>query len=155
MSSNNPPGDAAAAAEAGWRAMYQLVFEREGQSRMFAAAEAHGVTPAAVKMLLALGEGDPPAMRELAERFRCDPSYVTTLVDGVEQAGWGERRPHPADRRVKVVAMTDAGRAAHAEVRKVLDTPPAWFSVLSPEELEQLKALLTKLQAAQAAEDAG
>ena len=72
------------------------------------------------------------------------------LVDSVEQAGWGERRPHPADRRVKVVAMTDKGRAAYAEVRRVLDTPPAWFDALTPEEMSQLTALLAKLQAAEA-----
>lgn len=139
-----------AAAEAGWRAMYHLVAEREGQRRIFEAVEATGLTPAVLKALLQLTPEGPCPMRELAEHFRCDPSYVTSLVDGLEQAGLAERRPHPDDRRVKVVALTDRGVEALAQVRKIIDQPPDWFGTLSAKELAQLQGLLAKLQAAQA-----
>lgn len=140
------------AAEAGWRAMYHLVAEREGQRRIFAAGEATGLTPAVLKALLHLTPEGPCPMRDLADRFRCDPSYVTSLVDGLEEAGLAERRPHPSDRRVKVVVLTDRGVEALAQVRKIIDQPPDWFGALSAKELAQLQGLLAKLQAAQAEE---
>jgi DNA-binding MarR family transcriptional regulator len=132
--------------------MYQLVAEREGHRRLLECAADAGVTPAVVKTLLNLDPETPTPMREIAEFFRCDPSYVTTLVDGLEDVGMAERQAHPGDRRVKVVALTDRGVEARAQVRKTLDQPPAWFSALSPAELAQLQALLTKLLAAQAEE---
>ena len=59
-------------------------------------------------------------MRDLAEYFRCDPSYVTSLVDGLESAGLAERRSHPTDRRVKMVALSHSGVDALAQARKIL-----------------------------------
>jgi len=134
--------------------MYQLVVEREGQRRHYDAAEAAGVTPAVLKALLAVGEAEPLAMKEMADRFRCDPSYVTSLVDGLETAGLGGRQPHPVDRRVKVVALTPLGEQTYTQVRKVLDQPPSWFGVLTDAELASLRRVLAKLLAAQA-EDHG
>jgi len=150
MSSDISDADPGGRTEAAWRAVYQLVVEREGQRRHYDAAETAGVTPAVLKALLAVGEGEPLAMKELADRFRCDRSYVTSLVDGLESAGLGERRVHPADRRVKVVGLTPSGEQAYAQVRKVLDEPPSWFSVLSDTELTQLGQIVDKLLRAQA-----
>ena len=70
-------------------------------------------------------------MRDLAEYFRCDPSYVTSLVDGLESAGLAERRTHATDRRVKMVALSHSGVEAQAQVRKILDQPPPSFSALT------------------------
>jgi DNA-binding MarR family transcriptional regulator len=84
-------------------------------------------------------------MRDLADFFRCDPSYVTSLVDGLEAAGFAERRSHPTDRRVKMVVLSRRGVEALAQVRKILGEPPASFAVLSTAELLRLRALLAKL----------
>jgi DNA-binding MarR family transcriptional regulator len=84
-------------------------------------------------------------MRDLADRFRCDPSYVTALVDGLESAGLAERRSHPTDRRVKMVVLSRTGAATQAQVRKILGVPPTSFAVLSTTELLRLRTLLTKL----------
>ncbi|MHB1855244.1 MAG: MarR family winged helix-turn-helix transcriptional regulator [Acidimicrobiales bacterium] len=150
MSSDIGETDPGGRTQAAWRAVYRLVVEREGQRRHYDAAESAGVTPAVLKALLAVGEGEPLAMKELADRFRCDPSYVTSLVDGLEGAGLGERRVHPADRRVKVVALTPLGEQTYVQVRKVLDQPPTWFSALSDAELAELGRIVDKLLAAQA-----
>ena len=49
-------------------------------------------------------------MRKLAQKLKCEPSNVTGIVDRLEARGLVERRPDPADRRVKVAAATDEGR---------------------------------------------
>ena len=112
MSSDGGPGEGSereAAAGEAWHALYQLVFEREGQQRFHEACDAIGLAPGGLKALLQLSPDQPTPMRDLAEFFRCDPSYVTSLVDGLEAAGLAERRSHPTDRRVKMVALSRSG----------------------------------------------
>jgi len=125
--------------------MYELVFEREGQERFHEACDATGLAPGVLKTLLQLAPGQPVPMRDLADRFRCDPSYVTSLVDGLEQAGLAERQSHPTDRRVKMVALSPSGVDARAQVRKILGEPPSSFAALSVDELRRLRTLLAKL----------
>jgi hypothetical protein len=49
---------------------------------------------------------------------------------------------------VKVVAATDAGRAAAAEADRVLDVPPAALQELAAEELAALDRILASLRGA-------
>lgn len=148
MSSDGGPGEGSereAAAGDAWHALYQLVFEREGQQRFHEACDATGLAPGGLKTLLQLSPDQPIPMRDLAEFFRCDPSYVTSLVDGLEAAGLAERRSHPTDRRVKMVALSHSGEGALAQARKILGQPPTSFSALSTPELLRLRSLLAKL----------
>ncbi|MFB4319758.1 MarR family winged helix-turn-helix transcriptional regulator [Actinomadura sp. 21ATH] len=48
---------------------------------------------------------------------------VKLTVDQLESAGLVERGPHPHDRRVTLVFITDAGRARVDEVHEALDAP--------------------------------
>jgi DNA-binding MarR family transcriptional regulator len=148
MSSDDGPlegNERETAAGEAWRALYELVFEREGQQRFHEACDATGLAPGGLKTLLKLSPDQPIPMRELADFFRCDPSYVTSLVDGLEAAGLAERRSHPTDRRVKMVVLSRRGVEALAQVRKILGEPPASFAVLSTAELLRLRSLLAKL----------
>ena len=140
------------AASETWQTLYQLFFEGEGQRRFHEACDATALSPGVLKTLLQLQPGQPLPMRDLATTFRCDPSYVTSLVDGLEGAGLAERRLHPTDRRIRVVAITDRGLAVQAEVRKILGQPPDAFASLTTEELHQLRALLLKVLAERAAD---
>ena len=70
---------------------------------------------------------------------------MTSLVDGLEAAGLAERRSHPTDRRVKMVALSPSGVEALAQVRKILGEPPTSFSALSTPELRRLRSLVAKL----------
>jgi DNA-binding MarR family transcriptional regulator len=54
-------------------------------------------------------EGSLP-MSEVARRQYISKSYMTALVDGLEQEGFVERRPHPKDRRVIAIVITERGR---------------------------------------------
>ena len=136
-----------------WQAMYEFVFEREGQRRFHEACDATGLAAGVLKTLLQLSPDTPVPMRDLADHFRCDPSYVTTLVDGLETAGLAERQSHPTDRRVKMVALSQSGMQALTQVHKVLGEPPASFAALTTDELVELQQLLAKLASSEASSD--
>jgi DNA-binding MarR family transcriptional regulator len=71
-----------------------------------------GLSMARTKMLRRLQEQGPTRPNVLAAEFELSPRSITDVVDGLERLGLAERRPDPADRRAKLVAITDAGRAA-------------------------------------------
>lgn len=128
-----------------WRTMQRLLFDGEGHGLMHDAGKAVGGPPSLVKALLHLSSGEPLAMRDLADHWGCDASYVTSLVDGLEQNGMAERRPHPTDRRVKTVVLTARGAEAKARVLEVMSRPPSAFGALSAQEQTQLRDLLRKV----------
>ncbi len=107
-----------------------------------------GVTHGAIRALRLLAGAGTTTMSGLATQLRCDGSYVTGLIDVLEEAGLAERRSDPHDRRVKVVGLTDKGREAARRACALIFTPPASFSVLSGAELDQLVRLLDKIRSA-------
>ncbi len=132
-------------AVAAWRAIRRLAHDAETLARLRRRADEHGITPSVAKALVHLADGPPHAMRDLAEALRCDTSYVTTVVDSLEDGGLAERHPHPTDRRVKVVTLTPAGDQMAREVATMLDEPPSSFARLTASEQHELARLLAKL----------
>jgi len=138
-------GVTTAAGEEAWRLIQELLMNGEMQTRMRAACDAVGVPPSIVKTLFQLEPGEPVAMRDLADHFRCDPSYITELVDGLEEVGLAVRQPHPTDRRVRTVVLTDKGAEAREQVQQVMWQAPEVFGALTPAEQRQLRDLMRKL----------
>jgi DNA-binding MarR family transcriptional regulator len=66
-------------------------------------------------------------------------------VDKLEHLGFVERRPHPSDRRSKVVSLTPAGRDAAALADSILDEPPSALRALGVGQLTDLIGLLSLL----------
>ena len=60
---------------------------------------------------LSAADGQSMKMCDLADVLQLSPSGLTRRLDGLVSAGWVERRPSEADRRVIHAALTDAGRA--------------------------------------------
>ena len=89
-----------------WRAIQEIQLHGEGQNRLANACARHDLAPSSVKALLRLSGSKPTAMRELAIAFACDASYITAVVDALEQRGLATREPHPTDRRVRTVVLT-------------------------------------------------
>jgi DNA-binding MarR family transcriptional regulator len=87
-------------------------------------------------------DADPMPLRQIAEELHCDPSNVTLLADRLEEKGLAERRPHPADGRVRTLVLTPAGVAAR---RKLLDQVQerSPLAVLDGEQQRQLQDLLS------------
>jgi DNA-binding MarR family transcriptional regulator len=63
-----------------------------------------------IRVLFALDQDGPLIMHELSIIIDVTPRAITTLVDGLEQAGLIKRCAHPTDRRATVVALTRRGR---------------------------------------------
>lgn len=62
---------------------------------------------------------------ELANRLHCDKTNVTGLVDRLVRRELVRRRPHPEDRRVIKVGLTDQGTELVTRFRKSLSTAVA------------------------------
>ena len=56
--------------------------------------------------------GRPVSPRDIAQHLRITTASTTKLLDRLVESGHVERRPHPSDRRGRVVVLTDAARAA-------------------------------------------
>lgn len=133
-------------ARTAWGALTRLWFSEELHAQLHRAVEVAGLPhPGALKALMQLDEDEAPSMRWLAEQLRCDASYVTNLVDHLEEAGMVQRQVSPTDRRVKLVHLTAAGRAARDKARDVMTTPLPSFDRLTDAEARSLARILGKL----------
>jgi DNA-binding MarR family transcriptional regulator len=110
------------------------------------AARAVGLSAAQACLLDAL-TGGSRAMGELATELLCDASNVTQLAARLEARGLVTRDPDPADRRVKRMSITPAGRQVHRAVREGFDFPADRLGRLSAAERGQLSRLMVKLLA--------
>ncbi|GHH17715.1 MULTISPECIES: MarR family winged helix-turn-helix transcriptional regulator [Streptomyces] len=95
--------------------------------------------------LLSLLSLEPLPMRKLAQKLKCEPSNVTGIVDRLESRGLVERRPDPADRRVKVAAATERGREVARDLREGLRFAREPLAGLSEEERRSLRDLLRRM----------
>ncbi|MEU3616571.1 MarR family transcriptional regulator [Streptomyces sp. NPDC006872] len=108
------------------------------------AAADHALTGAQAR-LLSLLSLQPLPMRKLAKKLKCEPSNVTGIVDRLESRGLVERRPDPADRRVKLAAATDEGRRIAKGLRESLRFAREPLAGLEAEEREALRGLLQRM----------
>ena len=114
-------GSDPALARRAWRAMSELALDRE---RKMTVAHALGLSWTRVLALRRLAV-EAQTQRDLAERLSADPPYVTLMVDDLEKRRLVRRKPHPTDRRAKLVELTSSGREAAARADAILDEPPA------------------------------
>jgi DNA-binding MarR family transcriptional regulator len=135
-------------AEDAFDRLRRIAFEGEQMEKMAAIGARTKLSPGLIKTLVRLARTDGISMGEMARSIGCDPSYVTALVDDLAAHGLATREQDPVDRRVKIVVVTDKGRALAQEIQSVLSVPPASFQVLSRAELRQLGELLAKVVAA-------
>jgi DNA-binding MarR family transcriptional regulator len=113
--------------------------------RMHQACEAAGLSPGLMKALLWIEPGEAVPMKQLTSAWRCDASYVTSLVDGLEERGIVVRRAHPTDRRAKTIVLTSEGERTREELLRRLHDPPPFFGTLTAAEQRTLRDLLRKL----------
>jgi DNA-binding MarR family transcriptional regulator len=128
-----------------WRTILRLMFDGEGHGRMPQVCRSIGIPPSMIKTLMHLSPDEPQAMRDLADHWGCDASYVTALIDDLEERGFAERRPHPTDRRIRTVVLTAAGAEVKGRVTEKLWEPPPAFSALTAAEQRELRDLLRKV----------
>ncbi|MER7914819.1 MULTISPECIES: MarR family transcriptional regulator [unclassified Streptomyces] len=108
------------------------------------AAAEHALTGAQAKLLSLLSLGPLP-MRKLAQKLKCEPSNVTGIVDRLEVRGLAERRPDPADRRIKMAAATEEGLRVARDLREGLHFAREPLAGLSADERGTLRDLLRRM----------
>lgn len=104
-------------------------------------SDTFGLTSAQAVALCELPE--PRTLRELAQRMHCEASNATFVADRLEAMGLVERRPHPTDRRAKLLHLTPQGAKLRKEVIRQLgvDSP---MGKLTEEEQGTLRHLLVR-----------
>ena len=138
----NPQTKAAVAAEA-WRAIFDFIVATAPE-RNRAIGES-GLTPNDVRALQSLNAKPGQTMGSLAEEWKCDASTATWIVDRLESKGLAERRPHPTDRRVKLVGLTSRGVRMKAVQMHSVYIPPRALLGLDLADLVTLRNAVAKL----------
>ncbi|MFE7704524.1 MarR family winged helix-turn-helix transcriptional regulator [Streptomyces sp. NPDC057486] len=108
------------------------------------AAAAHSLTGAQARVLGLLSL-EPMPMRRIAQKLKCEPSNVTGIVDRLETRGLVERRPDPADRRVKLAAPTEKGIDTARQLRESLNFAREPLAKLSDTDRAVLRDLLRRM----------
>ena len=116
------------------------VFHKEYEE----AAAARSLTGAQAKVLALLRRGPMP-MRRIAQTLSCEPSNITGIVDRLEARGFVTRETDPMDRRVKLVAVTEAGRHAAVELRESLNFAREPLAALTVDERAVLRDMLRRM----------
>jgi DNA-binding MarR family transcriptional regulator len=113
-------------------------------TEMTAALEGLGVSPRAHRVLSAAMTGDHTQI-EVARIVGLDKTTMVVTLDELEKSGLAERRPSPADRRVRVIGVTKAGERMVREAEAIADrVRDDVLSVLPPEDRQAfLDALRT------------
>jgi DNA-binding MarR family transcriptional regulator len=85
-------------------------------------------------------------MGQLARSWRCDASYVTAMVDRLEQRGLVARRGSAGDRRVKEAVLTAEGASLRAHVLERMHELPPELLKLDRATLSTVRDALATLQ---------
>src|SRR5436190_13674045 len=125
----------------------QLFFRlwRASHTRVAAALESIGLTPALFGVLNFLGAREAAIQQQIAVSMGIDPSTMVSLIDQLESAGLAKRRPHPTDRRAREVTITPKGRRALERGRQMaLEVEDEVLHGLSADERRELLKLLRR-----------
>jgi DNA-binding MarR family transcriptional regulator len=128
-----------------WRMMTGLVHDnRDGWKR--AVVEESGLPFSRIRILKRLSRS-PMTVKELAQAATIDAPAATVAVNDLEDRGLVVRQIDPANRRYKVVSLTDAGRDLVRKIDTIVDPAPNALTMLDDDELEALRAIIEKLAA--------
>ncbi len=114
-------------------------------TRMAAAFAEIGMTPRGYCVLVHAMPGDLTQI-ELAKLTDLDKTTMVVTLDELEEAGYAERRPSPADRRARIVAVTKAGARIAAAGQEIADrVHREVLEALLPEQRDVFTAALVRL----------
>ena len=116
----------------------RLDLEEEAKKIGFKAQEA------LVIMIAGAGSGIP--LVKIAERMSNSHPSVLRHIDALEKRGYLYRAPHPDDRRIKLLTLTEKGVKIRPEVIKIILKIKAKAETgMSPEELSTFIHLIQKV----------
>ncbi len=89
-------------------------------TELTAALEKKGMSPRAHSVLATAMTGEY-TQSDVARAVGLDKTTMVVTLDELETAGLAERRSSPGDRRVRVIAVTPAGRRKVREAEAIMD----------------------------------
>jgi DNA-binding MarR family transcriptional regulator len=126
-----------------WRAIASLVIDnRDGWKR--AVVEQTGLSFSRIRILKRLGR-QSMTVKQLAHAATMDAPATTVAVNDLEDRGLVVRETDRANRRCKVVSLTDAGREMVQKIDAVEDPAPNALAALDDAQLKDLKAILDQV----------
>ncbi|HET7742926.1 MULTISPECIES: MarR family transcriptional regulator [unclassified Mycolicibacterium] len=106
----------------------------------------HGLSMWGYVVLLALDRGAMRSQSALAEAIGADKTRIIRTLDELQADGHIERHPDPDDRRVRLLAITESGRAvkdaAQAEIQRGEER---WLGELDADERRVFLRVLRRL----------
>jgi DNA-binding MarR family transcriptional regulator len=92
----------------------------------------HGVSMWGYSVLLALDHSTVRTQAALAEAIGADKTRIIPTLDELQDNGYIERNPDPDDRRVRLLAITESGRAVKDAVQEEIQRgEERWLGTLS------------------------
>ena len=104
-----------------------------------------GFRPPCLGVMAVVSKLAPVSQRAISDHLGLDASDVVGVLDILEQAGMGERRRDPDDRRRHAVVLTEAGERASRRLKALRSEVEARvLAGLEPDERGQLADLLAR-----------
>jgi DNA-binding MarR family transcriptional regulator len=80
----------------------------------------HGISMWGYVVLNALEEGPARTQAALAQSIGADKTRIIATLDELQRAGLISREPDPADRRIRLLAISAAGRRVRADAQSAI-----------------------------------
>jgi DNA-binding MarR family transcriptional regulator len=126
-----------------WRSMSRLVLDNKDRWRR-AVVDRTGLPFSRIRILRRLAT-QPMTVKQVAEAATIDAPAATVAVNDLEARGLVVRRPHPENRRCKLVSLTDAGREVVAVLDATDDPAPQMLAALDEHDLQSLQKILARM----------
>lgn len=110
--------------------------------------EAHGLSMWGYIVLGALDRAPVRTQAALAEAIGADKTRIIPTLDKLQAQGYIERRPDPDDRRVRLLALTESGRAVKDAAQEAIQRgEERWLGTLPANDRRVFLRVLRQLTA--------
>ncbi|MGW4097664.1 MarR family winged helix-turn-helix transcriptional regulator [Mycobacterium sp. NPDC004974] len=108
--------------------------------------DAHGLSMWGYVVLLALDRSSVRTQAALADAIGADKTRIIRTLDDLQQQGFIEREADPDDRRVRLLAITEAGRAIKDAVQRDIQRgEERWLGELAADDRKVFLRVLQQL----------
>jgi MarR family transcriptional regulator for hemolysin len=110
---------------------------RQTRRRFDQEASAMGLTYSRARALRMIAQDEGLTQTQLAEELEVETPTVKRLIDGLEEAGFVERRATESDKRANSLHLTETGRDLRARIEEfTANIRREIFSGITPAEIE-------------------
>ncbi len=127
-----------------WRDLSRFVLEHKDSWKK-AVVDRTGLPFSRIRILRRLAQ-EPLTVKQVAQAGTVGAPAATVAVNDLEERGLVVREVDPANRRSKVVSLTEAGRQMVAVIDATDDPAPGPLRALSADDLDALRAVMARLK---------